>query len=225
MPKYPLHWFHWLYQVAVNHIQFFPHQKNSPSSHNSLLDMESAVAPAGLRTCFIHPSSNGAIQKAVIFSHCSPFFKPGESDGSPAEQNLFLSFPVISRWKKSNSTSWNGENGSKLAVSWTFFTLRRTNKELLYSWPKYALMSWKDCSEVVYLSSLPRLNWISLIRCSVFHHFMFLCVSALHQEQQPGADGVRPAVPRRGPAVPGAVRQRAVQSEPQLLQLLLQHHR
>lgn len=94
------HWFHWLHQAAVNHTQFFPPQKNSPSSHNSPLDMESAVAPAGLHTCFIHRSSNGAIQKAVIFSHCSPFYKPGESDGSPAEQNLFLCFPVISRWKK-----------------------------------------------------------------------------------------------------------------------------
>lgn len=54
--------------AIVNHTPFSPKVLDAPSSHNSSLDVESAVAPAGPLTCFIHHASNGVIQKAVIFS-------------------------------------------------------------------------------------------------------------------------------------------------------------
>lgn len=54
--------------AIVNHTPFSPKVLDTPTSHNSNLELESAVAPAGPLTCFIHRASDGVIQKAVIFS-------------------------------------------------------------------------------------------------------------------------------------------------------------
>ena len=61
--------------AIVNHTPFSPKVLDTPTSHNSNLELESAVAPAGPLPCFIHLTSNGVIQKAVIFPHNSPFCK------------------------------------------------------------------------------------------------------------------------------------------------------
>lgn len=61
--------------AIVNHTPFSPKVLDTPTSHNSNLELESAVAPAGPLPCFIHLTSNGVIQKAVIFPHNSLFCK------------------------------------------------------------------------------------------------------------------------------------------------------
>ncbi|TKS82572.1 Thrombospondin type-1 domain-containing protein 7A [Collichthys lucidus] len=63
-------------------------------------------------------------------------------------------------------------------------------------------------------------DWGPWSRCS-----LSVCVSAVYHDQQPSADSVHPPVAQRGQAVSGHDRPRALRPEPQLLQLLLQHHR
>lgn len=55
-------------QTSVNHSPFSAEVLDTPISHNSDLESDSAAAPAGPRVCFIHRVTDGVIQKAVIFT-------------------------------------------------------------------------------------------------------------------------------------------------------------
>lgn len=68
-------WSHSSTLANVNHSPFSPKVPDAPVSHNSHLELESAVAPAGPLVCFIHRASDGVIQKAVIFSSNSLLHK------------------------------------------------------------------------------------------------------------------------------------------------------
>lgn len=79
--------------AIVNHTPFSPKVLDTPTSHNSNLVLESAVAPVGFLTCFIHRASDGVIQKAVIFSP-TLFLTSNdrvESGGLPFQQNIHFS--------------------------------------------------------------------------------------------------------------------------------------
>lgn len=78
--------------AIVNHTPFSPKVLDTPTSHNSSLELESAVAPAGpLAACFIHRDRPMELFKRLSFSPTTLFFPSNdrvEFDGLPIQQNI-----------------------------------------------------------------------------------------------------------------------------------------
>lgn len=93
--------------AIVNHTPFSPKVLDTLASYHSNLKLESAVAPAGPLTCFIHGVSDGVIHR---LSFCLPtlYFTSNDrvqSAGLPFHWNIHHSRPVTSCWEEPNSTT------------------------------------------------------------------------------------------------------------------------